>query len=93
MGMFSYFFQGPKIRQFHHDYIYYDPKKEERENRERRIRAELGLEKSSNNLTMMRKGIFQEQRKAAKSLDESRQRRVLILAVVIGALFLYIVKF
>ncbi|MBO4530107.1 MAG: hypothetical protein IK017_00080 [Paludibacteraceae bacterium] len=93
MGMFSYFFQGPKIRQFHHECIYYDPKKEERENRERRIRAELGLEKSSNNLSMMRKGVFQEQRKAAKSLDESRRRRVIILAVVIGALFLYIVKF
>ena len=93
MGIFNNFFQEPKIRQFHHDYIYYDPKKEERENRERRIRAELGLEKNSNNLTMMRKGVFQEQRKTAKSLDESRQRRVLILAVVIGALFLYIVKF
>ncbi len=92
MALFQ-FFKTPKVRQFHHEYIYYDPKKEEREKRERRIRAELGLEKSDDNLSLMRKGVFQEKRKNVKSSSEARQKRVLILAVAIAALIVYFYKF
>ena len=37
MAIFN-FIKPPKIRQYHHEYIYYDPQKEEREKRIERVR-------------------------------------------------------
>jgi hypothetical protein len=46
MGM--RFFHLPKGKQFNVPYRFYDPKKEERDKREARIKAEMGADKDNN---------------------------------------------
>ena len=38
------FFRTPKPRPYRHKYIYYDPEKEERQEREERVNKELGIQ-------------------------------------------------
>ena len=37
------FFKTPKPRPYRHKFIYYDPEKEERQEREERVNKELGI--------------------------------------------------
>ena len=58
MAIFN-FFKTPKIRQYNVSYRYYDPKKEEREERETRVNKELGLtDENKPFVTSIRRGSF-----------------------------------
>ena len=62
MSLFGNIFKAPKIRQYHHEYIYYNPDKEEMEERRKRVREELKQEKSGAP-ALLQRGVFQKQRK------------------------------
>ena len=57
------FFRTPKPRQFVHKNIYYDPLKEEREEREERVNKELGItDETKGFTTSIRRGSFRRSR-------------------------------
>ncbi|MDF9831593.1 hypothetical protein [Parabacteroides sp. PF5-6] len=59
MSIFS-FYKMRKPRQFDHKPIYWDPRREDMEERERRIRRELGMEESLEDYKPQIKGKFVE---------------------------------
>lgn len=59
MSVFS-FYKMRKPRQYEHKPIYWDPRKEDLEERERRIRRELGMEESLEDYKPQIKGKFVE---------------------------------
>jgi hypothetical protein len=71
------FFHLPKARTFEYKPLYYDADKEEREERERRIKDELGIRESANPDQPYRPHIKGQFRKAAgiKSKTGADQRR------------------
>jgi hypothetical protein len=91
MAIFN-FFKTPKVRQYHHEFIYYDPKKEEREERLKRVREEIECEKEGKQQHILRKGVFQEQRTTNKASAQSRNIRLTILIVVVVALLMWYMK-
>ena len=86
------FFHLPKSRQFNIPYRYYDPSKEEREDRENRIKEELGiLEKAEFNPSYKPnlKGQFRQALgRASKSANDSRRNSNVRLIILIATLFL-----
>lgn len=81
MAIFN-FFKTPKVRQYHHEYIYYDPEKEAREERLKRVREELAAEKRGEPQQLVRKGFLSEQRKTKTPNTASNIRWMLIVAIV-----------
>lgn len=70
------FYKMRKPRQFHHQPIYWDPRKEDLDDRERRIRRELGMEKVDEAYKPQIKGKFVEGTKhLRKSVDRGDDRR------------------
>lgn len=59
MALFS-FYNVRKPRKFNHQPIYWDPRKEQLEERTRKIRREMGLEKIDENYKPQIKGTFVE---------------------------------
>lgn len=89
MAIFN-FFKAPKIRQYHHEFIYYDPKKEERQERQKRVRAKLGLKEDEKYHPLIRRGTFQELRKTKTPSASSRNTRLLLMiGAVIVILYFY----
>jgi hypothetical protein len=94
------FFKIPIHRQFHYSPLYFDEAKEEREERERRIRKELGIspvegEKESSYSDRIRgkmnrriKTNFEVTRKAKKTSN----LRLLAILIALFALFSYLLK-
>ncbi len=91
MAIFN-FFKAAKVRQFHHEYIYYDPAKEEQEKRLQRVREEIANEKEGKPQRIVRKGFLSEQRKNNKSDAQSRNIRLMLLIVVVAALLMWYMK-
>ena len=89
MAIFN-FFKTPKIRQYNVSYRYYDPQKEEREERIKRVQQKLAEEKKGEG-TIVRKGMFHEQSKIKRSSESSRMMQMCIMAIAIIAL-LYFLK-
>lgn len=91
------FFKAPKPTQFHINYRYYDPKKEEREKRERRIKAELGQldENEAHDYHSSIKGSFRSGGISGASSFAHKQRRTsnlrlaVILAILIAILYYF----
>lgn len=54
------FFNSRKPRKYEHKPIYWDPQKEKREEREHRIRREMGMEEDPTEYTPTIKGTFLE---------------------------------
>ena len=81
MAIFN-FFKTPKIRQYNVSYRYYDPKKEEREERLKRVQQQIADEGSG----LIRKGMFHEQSKIKRSSEKSRIIQMAIIAVAIFAI-------
>jgi len=95
MALFS-FYKVRKPRQFEHKPIYYDPRKEHLEERERRIRREMGEEKIDENYKPLIKGTFIEGtshlKKSYTRGEDSRSRkyknvRLIVILVLLAALF------
>lgn len=91
MALFSFYNQR-KPRQYQHKPIYWDPRKEDLEDRERKIRRELGVEKVDENYKPQIKGKFSENTKhLRKSLEKgddyrSRKYKNIRLAIMLVAL-------
>lgn len=90
------FFETPKPKKFHIEPRYWDPKKEEREARQRRINEELGIVNEGEFKPHITKGEFRRGfSKGRWPHDRQRKRsntRLLILIILIAALFYFILK-
>ena len=92
------FFRTPKPRRFQHKNIYYDPIKEEREEREARVNKELGLtdekEENGDYIVSIRRGSFRRRRfdsDVLPSRDElansRRMKTARSIIIIIASLF------
>lgn len=95
MALFS-FYKMRKPRQFEHKPIYWDPRKEALQEREQKIRREMGMEKLDENYKPQIKGKFVEGtkhlRKSVERGDTSRSReykslRLVIIVVALAVIF------
>jgi hypothetical protein len=92
------FGRTPSYQRFQYKPRYYDPQKEEREERERRIREELNLAKeqtdvvTSDDYRSRIKGSFQKARKRAKPSSETNAilLRLAVLLVITFFLIAYL---
>jgi len=90
-------FQTPKPRQFKVEPRYWDPKKEKREARERRIKAELGIkDEDSSYVPYIGKGDFRKGFSDGKwNVKVQRRRsntRLLIIVVILAMLIYFMLK-
>ena len=91
------FFYTPKPKQFRIEPRYWDPEKEKRDARERRIKAEMGLKDEDKTFRPhIEKGEFRKGMSDSKwSVNAQRKKsntRLLILAAVIGLLIWLMLK-
>lgn len=90
------FFKLPKNRQFNYMPLYYDEAKEERMERERQIRAELGLQagETGERKSMIQRGAFRKAvtQQQARSNRNSNIRLVVILAVLLFVTYLILFR-
>jgi hypothetical protein len=90
MGM--KFFHLPKGKQFHIPYRFYDPRKEERDEREARIKAELGIDKDdhekSSGYRGSIKGSFRSGLKSSSFARQERTKSNIRLLLILAALAL-----
>lgn len=101
MALFS-FYKQRKPRQYDHKPIYWDPRKEDLEMRERRVRRELGMQESLENYKPDIKGSFVEgtthlKRSQSKGHTErsrrySNVRLGVILAVLIVLFYVLFIR-
>ncbi|HSO85192.1 MAG TPA: hypothetical protein VLQ91_01475 [Draconibacterium sp.] len=93
--MIGKFFYTPKAKQFYIRPRFYDPEKEERDERERRIKEELGIvDENKRDLKNFRpriKGQFRNQDyRQSRSSEPSRRaqnRRLLYLFIILALIF------
>lgn len=89
-------FKKPEYRRFNLQPRYWDPEKEERELREKRIRAELGLKNDDGRYIPNIQGQFRqeyERRKAARgSIGSARTIRLfmILLLLFIAAFYVFV---
>lgn len=90
MAIFN-FLKTPQIRRYHVDYVYYDPKKEERKEREERIRRKKEAEeKGELYVAPLRQGVFTSQLKHKQSSSCNRMK--LYISVVTIAILVYMLS-
>ena len=80
------FIKLPRHKQFNYSPRYWDPEKEEREDRIRQIKAEMGIDVPSDpNRTTIKRGSFRQasQRTKVKATRSSNIRLLIILAVLL----------
>jgi hypothetical protein len=85
------FIKLPSHKRFEYSPRYWDPEKEEREERIRQIKQEMGIEVPSDpNRTTIRRGSFRQVRQQAKvkATRGSNIRLVVILAVLLFLAYL-----
>ncbi|MBS7377594.1 MAG: hypothetical protein KIG42_06330 [Paludibacteraceae bacterium] len=95
------FFKTPKPRPYRHKFIYYDPEKEERQEREERVNKELGIKDENKPfVTSIKRGSFRRMYEDGVEVnnnsDFKRQKRasnirlliiILILLVIVAYLY------
>ena len=95
------FFKTPKARPYRHKFIYYDPEKEERQEREERVNKELGIKDENKPfVTSIKRGSFRRMYEDGVEVnnnsDFKRQKRasnirlliiILILLVIVAYLY------
>lgn len=95
MAFFS-FYNVRKPRQYEHKPIYWDPRRENLEERERRIRRELGMEESLEDYKPQIKGTFIEgtshlKKNKAKGYDPRSRKyknvKLILILVLLCVLF------
>ena len=80
------FIKLPRHKQFEYTPRYWDPEKEEREERIRQIKREMGVEIPGNsNRTTIRRGSFRQRQK--QKVKASRASNIRLM-VILAALFL-----
>lgn len=91
--MFFNFFKTPQVRKFEHKPIYWDPEKEERQERRERIRQEVENELGINGSpkTTLKKGFLSQQRKNSQSSQTGVWRLALIIGLLVCGV-IYMVK-
>lgn len=89
MAIFN-FIKQPKIRQFHHDYIYYDPKKEERENRIKRIQKKKEAQAKGELYADNLRGAFHSQLKSNAIKRKGNNTKLYITLFIIIALIYWL---
>lgn len=89
-------FETPRPRSFHIEPRYWDPKKEEREARQRRINAELGIQNEGEYKPYIAKGEFRKGISNGKWSPQVQRRksntRLLILVVITAALVYFMLR-
>lgn len=89
-------FKKPEYRRFNLQPRYWDPEKEAREERERRIKAELGIKEDDKRYIPNVRGQFRneyERRKAARSsIGSARTIRLFMILILLflGAFYVFI---
>jgi hypothetical protein len=101
MGLF-YFYNVRKPRRFEYKPLYYDPHKEEMEERKLKVKRELGLEISKEEYKPQIKGSFAHGtthlKKSRQRGDDTRSRQyknvrlVLILSLLLLALWFFFLR-
>lgn len=89
------FIKLPGHKQFNYSPRYWDPEKEEREERIRQIKQEMGVEVPSDpNRSTIKRGSFRQVRQTAKvkANRSSNIRLVVILAVLLMLAYLLFLK-
>ena len=93
------FFKTPKPRPYRHKFIYYDPEKEERQEREERVNKELGIKDENKPfVTSIKRGSFRRMYEDGVEVnnnsDFKRQKRASnIRLLIIILIFLVIVAY
>ena len=90
------FFRTPKPRPYRHKYIYYDPEKEERQEREERVNKELGIQDENKPfVSSIKRGTFRRLHEngveVSNDSDFQRQKRssnIRLLIIILGLLAL-----
>lgn len=98
--MIGKFFHTPKRKQFNIPYRYYDPEKEEMQEREERIKMEMGIHEKKTfdkNYRPNIKGQFRQvMGEASKTAQQARNRsntRLIMFIIILGLAFYLILKF
>jgi len=91
------FFEVQKPRKFNIEPRYWDPAKEEREAREKRIRAEMGLNDDNGNyIPYIAKGTFRQgitkNRLRTKGSAKKSNTRLIIIIALLAMLFYFLLK-
>ena len=77
------FFKLPTNKQFNYQPLYYDPKKEERDAREKRIASELGVEVEKGNKSRITKGSMREYFQREKKVRKQSNIRLILIAAIL----------
>jgi len=98
--MIGKFFHTPKPKRFYIPYRYYDPDKEAMQEREERIKRELGLSEKKEwgdpNYRPNIRGQFRRSLKSFRSTQDSQKRsatRLILLIVILSLIFYLLLKF
>ncbi len=87
------FIKTARHRTFHHTPIYYDEAKEEREERARRIKDELGIEQEEDNRSTEQRIRGQMKRKISTHFDvvrkEKRKSTLRLIVILIGLMIAF----
>lgn len=78
------FIKLPKHKRFEYTPRYWDPEKEEREERVRQIKRDMGIEVSSNPThTTIRRGSFRQRQKQKVKATKASNIRLLVILIVL----------
>lgn len=87
------FVKTARHRKFHHTPIYYDEAKEEREDRNRRVKDELGIEQEEDNRTIEGRIRGKMKRKIQNNIDlyrsEKRKSNLRLIIILIGLMIVF----
>ncbi|MFO8001583.1 MAG: hypothetical protein R6U46_10085 [Marinilabilia sp.] len=93
------FIKIPRHRKFQYDPIYYNPEKEEREARERRLRKEMGMsveeQSGRGHVERIRGGMrrrIKSQFEVTRTERKKSNIRLIIILVILIALFYYLLN-
>lgn len=90
------FFNKPEHKRFHLTPRYWDPDKEEREEREKRIKAELGIKEDDDSYIPNIKGKFtsqlKEKYKGARSARRKSTVRLFFILIILLLIAFYILS-
>jgi len=89
MAIFD-FLKAPKIRQYHHEYIYYDPQKEAREERIKRVQKKIQAKEKGGLYADNIKSAYSSHREERNQKMKSNNVRYIITAIVIVALIYWL---
>ena len=87
------FFRSAKPKQFNYMPRYYDEQKEEFEERQKRIEAELGVNASEGAFqSRIKQGAMSEKLMSRRKTNRASTLRLLIIIFILGLLALYLLR-